>query len=221
VFSMLPPSSPTYGTGHKAHPSFALSDRHTWTVLVFIVPMTLFILILIQTTRQRNYTAPDALALRLVGDETSYEGLTYTLLQGSFFQSPGRVPVSPLFIAATCYALDERSPTKLLYIQAFVGVAVVPLIYLLARRLTGIVPALVAAGIVALDDLLIDHTRQIYTEILYTPLLLVVLLVLLWALQAPRPARFAWAGTSMAVLTLCRPTTALFPLLLPLLLPRG
>jgi predicted ferric reductase len=62
---------------------------------------------------------------------------------------------------------------------------------------------------------------EIYTEILYTPLLRVVLLVLLWALQALRPARFAWAGTSMAVLTLCRPTIVLFPLLLPLLLPRG
>src|SRR4030095_16633002 len=113
------------------------------------------------------------------------------------------------------------SPAKLLYVQAFVGVMVVPLTYLLARRLTGIIPALVAAGIVVLDDALIDQAWQIYTEILYTPLLLVVLLVLLWALQAPQLGRFAWAGASMAVLTLWRPATTLFPLLLPLLLPRG
>src|SRR5262249_31007997 len=127
------------------------------------------------------------------------------------------VPVYPLFIAAVYWALGERSPAKLLYVQAFVGVVVVPLTYLLARRLTGSIPALIVAGVGALNDVLIDHARQIYTEVLYTPRLL----ALLWAMQTPRLGRFAWAGASMAVLTLCRPTTALFPLLLPLLLPRG
>ena len=83
----------------------------------------------------------------------------YALLHGSFFQSPVRVPVYPLFIAAIYSVLGERSPAKLLYVQAFVGVAAVPLTYLLARRLTGIIPALVAAGIVALDDSLIDHAQ--------------------------------------------------------------
>jgi 4-amino-4-deoxy-L-arabinose transferase-like glycosyltransferase len=179
------------------------------------------LLLRLHTAWQRDHASPDALVLRLVGDETNYEGVAYALLQGSFFQSPARVPVYPLFIAAIYYVLGERSPAKLLYIQAVVGVAVVPLTYLLARRVTGILPALVAAGIVALDDSLIDAAEQIYTEILYTPLLLIVLLVLLWALRAPRPGRFAWAGASMAVLTLCRPTTALFPLFLPLVLPRG
>jgi 4-amino-4-deoxy-L-arabinose transferase-like glycosyltransferase len=106
-----------------------------------------------------------------------------------------------------------------LYIQTFVGVVVVPLTYLLARRLTGMIPALVAAGIVAFDDSLIEHARQIYSEIVYTPLLLVALLALIGALQTPRLWRFAWAGAGMAVVTLCRPTTVLVPLMLPLLLP--
>jgi len=129
--------------------------------------------------------------------------------------------VYPLFIAGVYYALGERSLAKLLYVQACVGVATIPLTYLLARRFTGIIPALVAAGIVAFDDSLIDHARYIYAEILYTPLLLVALLALLWALQAPRLWRFAGAGASMAVVTLCRPTSALLPLMLPLVLPWG
>ena len=41
---------------------------------------------------------------------------------------------------------------------------------------------MVAAGVVGFDDSLIFHTRQMYTEVLYTPLLLVTLMVLLWAL---------------------------------------
>ncbi len=192
-----------------------------WIVLTLSVLVLVALLLRLQTAWQRNHASPDALALRLVGDEIDYEGLADALLQGAFFPWPGRVPAYPLFIAATYYALGERSPAKLLYVQALIGAVVVPLTYLLARRLTGIIPALGAAGIVALDDSLIDQAWQIYAEILYTPLLLVVLLVLLWALQAPRLGRFAWAGASMAVLTLCRPTSALFPLLLPLLLPRG
>jgi 4-amino-4-deoxy-L-arabinose transferase-like glycosyltransferase len=129
------------------------------------------------------------------------------------------VPVYPLFIAAVYCALSERSPAKLLYVQAFVGLVAVPLTYMLARRLTGIIPALMVAGIVAINDPLIEHARQIYTEIVYTPLLLVALLVLLWALQAPWLGRFAWAEASLSVVTLCRPTTALIPLMLPLMLP--
>jgi 4-amino-4-deoxy-L-arabinose transferase-like glycosyltransferase len=179
------------------------------------------LLLRLHTAWQRNHESAQALVGRLVGDEIQYEGLAYTLLQGEFFQWPGRVPVYPLFIASIYYALGERSPAKLLYVQAFIGVAVVPLTYLLARRLTGMLPALVAAGLVVIDNSLIEHTGQIYTEILYTPLLLVTLLALLWAVQAPRLGRFAWAGASMAVVTLCRPTSVLLPLALPLLLPRG
>src|SRR5262249_46294700 len=112
------------------------------------------------------------------------------------------------------------SPVKLLYVQAFLGVVAVPLTYLLARRLAGAMPALVAAGLVVFNDSLIEHNGPIYNEILYKTLLLVALLALLWAMQAPRLGRFACAGASMAVVTLCRPTTALMPLMLPLLLPR-
>lgn len=164
---------------------------------------------------------PDESAFRLVGDEIGYERLAYALLQAEFFQLPVRVPMYPMFIAAVHSALGERSPGKLLYVQALVGVVVSPLTYLLARRLTGIVPALVAAGIVVSDDPLVDHVRHIYAEIVYTPLLLIALLTLIAALQAPRLGRFAWAGASMAVVTVCRPTTVLFLLMLPLVLPWG
>jgi 4-amino-4-deoxy-L-arabinose transferase-like glycosyltransferase len=203
------------------HTSGAPAGRHAWVALALSVLVLIALLLRLQVAWQRHHKMPDASTLHLVGDEPNYEGLAAALLQGTFFEWPGRVPVYPLFIAATYYALGERSPARLLYVQAFVGAVAVPLTYLLARRLTGMAPALVAAGIVALDDRLIDHAGQIYTEALYTPLLLVALLALLRALQAPRLGRLAWAGASIAVLTLCRPTTGMFPLLLPLLLPRN
>lgn len=217
---MLPTSHPAKGTGLGTLTSPAHSGRRTWTILALSGLMLIALGLRLHAAWQRNHERPHNLGLHFVGDEPGYEALAYALLQGSFFQEPVRVPVYPMFIAATYYVLGERSPANLLYVQAFVGVLAVPLTYLLARRFTGMIPALVAAGIVAFDAPLIYHARQIYSEVLYTPLLLATLLALLWALQVPRIGRFAWAGASMGVATLCRPSTALIPVILPLLLPR-
>src|SRR5215813_10494805 len=127
---MLPTSISSDGAGYGAHPSRTLAGRRTWIALALSVLVLAGLLLRLQITWQRNHASPNALTLHLVGDETDYEGLAGALLQGAFFQWPGRVPVYPMFIAATYYALGERSPAKLLYVQAFVGVAAVPLTYL-------------------------------------------------------------------------------------------
>jgi hypothetical protein len=217
---MLPASHPAMGTGLETRTSPAHHRRRTWAILALSGLMLIALGLRLHAAWQRNHEGPPDLALHLVGDEPGYEALAYALLQGSFFQNPGRVPVYPMFIAATYYTLGQRSPANLLYIQAFVGVLAVPLTYLLARRFTGLIPALVAAGIVAVDDALIYHARQIYSEVLYTPLFLATLLALLWALRVPRMGRFVWVGAGMGVATLCRPSTVLMPLILSLLLPR-
>jgi 4-amino-4-deoxy-L-arabinose transferase-like glycosyltransferase len=147
------------------HQSPAQAGRQAWIVLTLSVLVLGALLLRLHAVWQRIPEAPDELALHLVGDESGYEGLAYAWLQGVFFQSPVRVPVYPMFIAGVYSALGERSLAKLLYVQAFVGVATIPLTYILARRFTRIIPALVAAGIVAVDDLLIDHARYIYAEV--------------------------------------------------------
>jgi 4-amino-4-deoxy-L-arabinose transferase-like glycosyltransferase len=198
----------------------APGGQRVWVAIILGILMLGALGLRLSVVWQRLSQVSDASAVPLVGDEIGYEALADALLHGSFFHSPVRGPVYSLFIAAVYAVFGERSPAKLLYVQAFVGVAVVPLTYLLARRVTGRIPALVAAGLVASNDALIEHARLIYSEIVYTPLLLIALLALLGALRTPRRRPFAWAGASMAVVTHCRPTTALFPLLLPLLLPR-
>src|SRR5262245_59681977 len=164
----------------------AHAGLRTRIALVLSVLMLGALAFRLQVVWQRTSNVSDEAALRLAGDEIGYEELAHVLLQGTFLPWPVRVAAYPMYIAAAYYALGERSPAKLLYVQAFVGVVAVPLTYLLARHLTGIIPALVGAGVVALDDSLIWHARGIFTEILYTPLRLVALLALLWALQAPQ-----------------------------------
>jgi hypothetical protein len=129
--------------------------------LVLSILLLEVLLLRLHAVWQRIPETPDELALQLVGDERGYEELAYAWLQGGFFQSPVRVPVYSMFIAGVYSALGERLLAKLLYVQAFLGVLIIPLTYILARRFTAVIPALVAAGIVAFDDLLIDHARYI------------------------------------------------------------
>src|SRR5262249_763313 len=184
---MLPTATPTDGPGHGVPPPLARTGGRAWIVVALSVLVLVALVLRLHTAWQRNHESPDG--LRLVGDEANYEDLADALLQGVFFQRPVRVPVYPLFIAAVYWALSERSPANLLYAQAFVGVVVVPLTYLLARRLTGSLPALIVAGMVAPNDVLLDPGRQIYTQVLYTPLPPGAPVALIWAVAAPRARR--------------------------------
>lgn len=157
---------------------------------------------------------------RLAGDESGYDQLAVSLLQGSFFPWPGRMPLYPMFLAA-CYALFGHSYAKLLYVQAVIGSMTIPLTFLIARRFNGSKTALLAASLAAIYPPLIVQTTRLYSEIIYTPLLLLAVFVMLWSLEKPRLAPFLIAGFLMALLTLCRPVTLLAPLFLPILMPRA
>jgi 4-amino-4-deoxy-L-arabinose transferase-like glycosyltransferase len=152
------------------------------------------------------------------GDEAGYHYLATALLDGHFFEWPARTPVYPLFLAA-CYWTFGQSFPAVLYVQAFVSASVIPLTFILARRFTTANWALLAAGLAALHPALINHVTRLYTEALYTPLQLLTLLSLVWALEKPIYRRFAVAGALLAVTTLTRPTLVLFALVVPFLLP--
>jgi len=156
--------------------------------------------------------------VRLVGDEPGYDALARALLDGRFFESPERTPVYPLFLAA-CYLIFDRSYPAVLYAQAFVGAATILLTYRLARHFTSRKGSLLAAALVALNPILIRQVTMLFTETLYTLLLLLTILCLLWALEAPALGRFGLLGVCFAVATLCRAGTALLPVVLPFLMP--
>ncbi|MEG3968160.1 glycosyltransferase family 39 protein [Microcoleus sp. T2B6] len=165
-----------------------------------------------------NQTLPDTTA-RLRGDEPGYERFAYDLLNGYFFERPGRTPVYPFFIAG-CYAIFGRSPASVVYVQAFLGATIIPLTFILARRFTGPQSSLVAAGLVAINPSLIHHVSRLQTEVLYTPLILLTVLGLLRALEQPQWQNFSLAGALLAITNLCRPTGMLLPAIVPLLMPR-
>ena len=192
------------------------NERIIFWALVFLTVLGLaFRLYLAWRT---NQTLPDT-PTRLRGDEPGYERFAYELLKGHFFERPGRTPVYPFFIAG-CYTIFGRSPASVVYVQAFLGATIIPLTFILARRFTGAQSSLVAAGLIALHPSLILQIRLLQTEVLYTPLILLVVLGLLRALEQPQWQSFSLAGALLAITNLCRPTAMLFPLILPLLMPR-
>jgi 4-amino-4-deoxy-L-arabinose transferase-like glycosyltransferase len=187
-------------------------------VLILISLILLGLVLRLYVAWDTNQSLPDT-SKRLSGDEVGNDALAYALLQGSFFQSPFQVPVYPLFLAG-CYLVFGHSYVIVLYVQAFLGATVIPLTFLLARRFTGEKLSLLAAALVALHPALIIRATHLHSENLYVPLLLLTLLSLLWALEAPQFHRFGLAGVPLAIATLCHPATVFFPACLPLLMPR-
>lgn len=167
----------------------------------------------------RNQQVPDT-AARLMGDELGYSELAVSLLHGEFFEWPGRMPVYPIFLAA-CFRLFGISYAKVLYVQAIVGALVVPLTFVFARRFTAARGALLAAALVAVHYALVVQTQFLMSENLYTPLLLLAVIALQRAVEAPKTRRWVRAGALLALATLCRPTSAWMPILLLWLLPRA
>jgi 4-amino-4-deoxy-L-arabinose transferase-like glycosyltransferase len=151
---------------------------------------------------------------QLVGDESGYESLAHGVTQGEFFTWEGRVPGYPLFIAAVYEIVGARSIHAALYAQSLASALIVPLTFLLARLFVRAGPAFIAAAIVACDPALIAHARSMYTEALYTPLLVIVVIALQWAIARPAIFRFAIAGIALAIMNLTRPTGSLMPLVI-------
>jgi hypothetical protein len=191
-------------------------NRIRWILFVLTL---LGILLRLWVAWKTNQRLPDTVA-RLAGDETGYDGLATSLLEGHFFQWPGRTPVYPLFLAAI-YIIFGHSYAVALYAQALVGSTVIPLTFALARRFIDPRWCLFAAAIIAIHPALIMHVTRLYSEVLYTPLLLLSILALLWALETPAWQRFVFAGAMLAVTNLCRPTAILLPLLLPFMASRA
>ena len=161
-----------------------------------------------------NQTQPDGPA-RLQGDEPGYDRLARAILAGHGVDWPGRVPLYPLWLAAV-YAASGGSYRAVPIAQAFLGATAIPLAYLLARRVFGHVAGLLTALGVALSCQLVLEVRPLMSEVLFTPLVLLAMLLLWDATRQPAGRRVALAGAVVGASALVRPTLLFFPLVVPL-----
>lgn len=166
---------------------------------------------------ERNWSKADS-AFQLEGDEGGYDGLAIDLLHGRFFLWPFRVPVYPMFLAGIYWAFGH-SPAAAIVAQAFLGAGLIPLTYWLGRYVTRRPAAMIGAGLVAANYEMAYQTTRLYTEVLYTALLLLTLISFHRAIIRPTVKRFGLAGVILGLLNLCRPTGALLPAAMALAMP--
>lgn len=193
---------------------FLASERGRRWLLASIVGLG-FVLRLLAVLEWNGFRpdSPD----RLVGDEPGYDNLARELLAGYGFTWPGRVPLYPLWLAAV-YTLTRGSYADTLYVQIIPGLITIVLTYALGRCVLGPTAGLLAAFMAALSYTLIHQSLHLLSEVLYTPLVLLLTLTLWHALQKPSLKRFAVAGFVVGLSNLARPTLLLFPLFAGLLL---
>ena len=163
-----------------------------------------------------NESRPNSPA-RLGGDELGYDGLARDVLAGHGFTWPGRVPLYPLWLAAL-HTLFGPSYVVITWAQALVSATVVPLAVALGRRAAGPLAGLVAGSLAAVSFVLVRQPSSLLSEVLFTPLVLVVALALWRALDRPSGGTVALAGAAVGVANLVRPTLVLFPVVVLALL---
>jgi 4-amino-4-deoxy-L-arabinose transferase-like glycosyltransferase len=156
-----------------------------------------------------NESRPNSPA-RLGGDELSYDGLARDVLAGYGFTWPGRVPLYPLWLAGL-HTLFGPSYVVMTWAQALVSTTVVPLTIALGRRAAGPLAGLVAGSLAAVSFVLVRQPSSILSEVLFTPLVVVVALTVWRALDRPSAGTVALAGAAVGVANLVRPTLVLFP----------
>lgn len=170
----------------------------------------------------------------LTHDELEYLALARSLEAGDGFRYPadagdpdperfGRAPGYPFFLSlvAGADALDADPPTAprpIKMTQAFVAVAIVPMLGVLAWRAAGPLAGAVAAALAAVYPPLVWIPAYVLSEALYSVLALLSVLVLGLAIDRREPPRSgrttilvaALAGLTGGLAALTRPATIVF-----------
>jgi 4-amino-4-deoxy-L-arabinose transferase-like glycosyltransferase len=196
-------------TGARVLPAWR-ADRTERVALLLILLLALGLRLWLAW--QWNAIQPND-ANRLVGDEPGYDNIAREVLAGYGFTWPGRTPLYSLWLAAV-YVFSAGSYAAVPYAQSLLGVLAVALTYVLGRRQFGPATGLLAALMAAMTYPLLHQSLRLLSEVLYTPLLLVVTLALAAAVDQPRRGRFAQLGTWIGLSNLVRPTLLLFPVFL-------
>jgi 4-amino-4-deoxy-L-arabinose transferase-like glycosyltransferase len=158
---------------------------------------------------EANAALPDSPA-RLTADEPGYDNLARSLITGEGFTWPGRVPLYPVWLAGL-HLLTGYSYAQAIYIQCLVGALAVWLTFVLGRDRFGSAAGLLAALGVAIDIVLVRQSARFLSEILFTPLVLLIAIALGRAMDTNEMRRFAWTGVWIGIANLVRPTLVLFP----------
>lgn len=183
---------------HDAHTK--TTCRVEWRTLILLIAATVLVRAAVLGV------VPDT----FVDDPDAYRAVALNLVEHGCF-GHGTQPIAtrpvlyPLVVAA-CRLVDPALWYSLALVHLVLGTATVVLTYLLAIRWQVGRWALLAAGLVAIDPILLLSSTLVMTETVATFLAVASLLALTRCAEQPTAGRAALAGALMALAVLCRPT---------------
>jgi 4-amino-4-deoxy-L-arabinose transferase-like glycosyltransferase len=149
------------------------------------------------------------------GDEIDYHYIAEHLADGEGFRlengqlTARRPPLYPVTLSLAYRIYGASTPVGRI-LQVLLGVALVPLVFFIARRFFAVGAAWIASCLVALNPFLIFSGAYLLTENLYILLLLAGVWIASEAVWGSAPWRFAvFAGIVFGLADLCRPTASL------------
>ena len=128
-------------------------------------------------------------------------------------RSETRPPGYPFFLAGIMSLTNYSFISTILFIQAIIGAMTVILSYFLARFLLPALWSFFVATLVMLSPHMITISAYILTETLFTFLLLLSLVILIYAFRTKATAYYVLAGIVLGMGIFVRPVLALFPLI--------
>lgn len=152
----------------------------------------------------------------LVNDARGYDVIGWNLASGAGFSlepgvpTPVRAPLFPALLAAV-YAVFGHHPALGALAQALLGALACLLVFDIAARLWDRRTALLAAWLAALMPVSVVYSGLLLSETLFTALFLLSLAAFLRSEGGGRAGWLAASGAALALATLTRPTTILFP----------
>lgn len=149
-----------------------------------------------------------------VADPDAYRAVALNLVDHGCFghgnQPIATRPVLYPLVLAGCRLIDPALWYSLAVVHVVLGVATVVMTYVLAVRWRVGRWSLLAAGLVAVDPLLLLSSTLVMTETLATFLAVGSLFAVTRCAEAPSARRASVAGALMALAVLCRPTFLLW-----------
>jgi 4-amino-4-deoxy-L-arabinose transferase-like glycosyltransferase len=191
-----------------------LLSKHSIWLLLIICASFIFKLYLIITYKNR---------LTLSSDDLNYIKSAIALLRSGIFTFHNYneptvfvMPLYPFFLAALFkvfgYGLLGFQAVRI--VQAIISCASIFIIFLIAKKLFNRKVAFIASFFYAFYIPNIITSGYFLTETLFAFLLILLIYLSLIFAESPSKLKFAGLGLLYTVATLCRPTIAIFPVLL-------
>jgi len=145
----------------------------------------------------------------IVGDSYSWIKPAEDILDGKGYNDTKRGPIYPLIITVL-YSIFGFEPLVITIFQSLVSSLNCILIYIIAEKIFSPMTGIITAVLVCFYPYLIFYTGVVISETVYTFLISLTVLFIIYAKEKDRIYQWIFAGISFGLTALCKPVILVF-----------